>query len=213
MGIYLYDEALTAKIKSWTSSTDLHVYSPDDTTRLFEVVADTSNDEPFKLPLIAISRTSSFEISPFKQPLGYDGATTDASYQKSLQLNAIPIQLQYKIDVYTRYRREADEYVRNLLFNIINFPTLEILIPYNDKDIYHQSTLTLANSVEDLSNIPERLAPGQFTRYQISISVENAYLWDVRLRDNWHIEDVKLWYDDDYNPESVFHNDDDIDEY
>ena len=213
MGIYLYDEALTSKIQSWTSSTDLHVYSPDDTTRLFEVVADTSNDEPFKLPLIAISRTSSFDVTPFKQPLAYDGATTDASYERSLQLNAIPIQLQYKIDVYTRYRREADEYVRNLLFNIINFPTLEILIPYNDKDIYHQSTLTLANSVEDLSNIPERLAPGQFTRYQISISVDNAYLWDVRVRDNWHIEDVKLWYNDVYNPELVFHNDDDIDEY
>ena len=50
--------------------------------------------------------------------------------------------------------------MRNFVFNIINFPTLDITIPYNNLNYTHTSNIRLTGSVEDNSDIPERLIPG-----------------------------------------------------
>lgn len=191
MATYLYDEALVNKIKAWTQHTDIHVYGPGETSRLFETLSDVNNDEPIKLPLISISRPGGFTVTnPNKQPLSFDGITKEASYQKSLMINAIPIEISYQIDVYTRYQKEADEFVRNLIFNIINFPVVTIKIPYNNADIEHDSSLQLQGEIEDNSDVPERIVSGQFYRYTLNVSLSDAYLWDIRVRDNVHVEDV-----------------------
>ena len=191
MAAYLYDEALVNKIKSWTQHTDIHVYGPGETSRLFETLSDVNNDEPIKLPLISISRPGGFTVTnPNKQPLSFDGITKEASYEKSLMINAIPIEISYQIDVYTRYQKEADEFVRNLIFNIINFPVVTIKIPYNNADIEHDSSLQLQGEIEDNSDVPERIVSGQFYRYTLNVSLSDAYLWDIRVRDNVHVEDV-----------------------
>lgn len=193
MAVYLYDEALVNKIKLWTQNTDIHVYGPNETSRLFATIADEQNDKPIKLPLISISRPEGFTVTtPNKQPLSFDGMTTEASYEKSIMLNAIPISLAYQIDIYTRYQKEADEFVRNLIFNIINFPVVTVKIPYNKADIEHDSQIILDGNVQDNSDVPERIVPGQFTRYTLSITMPDAYLWDVRVRDNVHVEGLAL---------------------
>lgn len=193
MAVYLYDEALVNKIKMWTQNTDIHVYGPNETSRLFATIADENNDNPIKLPLISISRPEGFTVTNTnKQPLSFDGLMTEASYEKSIMLNAIPISLSYQIDIYTRYQKEADEFVRNLIFNIINFPVVTVKIPYNSADIEHDSQIILDSSITDNSDVPERIVPGQFTRYTLNISLPDAYLWDVRVRDNVHVEDVFL---------------------
>ena len=121
MSVCIYDEALLAKLKSWTEKTQIQVLGIDETSRLFQVIADTTNDTPIKLPLIALSRQSGYEIlNVNKKPLTYDGADLSTTYDKSLQLNAIPILINYQLDVYTRYLKEADSYMRELIFNIIN---------------------------------------------------------------------------------------------
>ena len=191
MAVYLYDEALVNKIKAWTQHTDIHVYGPGETSRLFETLSDVNNDEPIKLPLISISRPGGFTVTnPNKQPLSFDGITKEASYEKSLMINAIPIEISYQIDVYTRYQKAADEFVRNLIFNIINFPVVTIKIPYNNADIEHDSSLQLQGEIEDNSDVPERIVSGQFYRYTLNVSLSDAYLWDIRVRDNVHVEDV-----------------------
>jgi hypothetical protein len=189
MSIYLYDKALIDKIKSWTQHTDVHVYGPDDTRKVFEVIADSTNDKPIELPIIVIRRKSSFDIKvPRRQVLSYDGPTLDASFAKSLQLNAIPVTIDYQIDIYCRYLQEADEYVRNLIFNLINFPSLTIKIPYNDLYKEHNCSMIISPTINDNSDIPERLVSGQFTRFTIDVTLADAYLWDVRYRDNYQIE-------------------------
>ena len=42
--------------------------------------------------------------------------------------------------------------------------------------------------MEDNSDIPERLFPGQFSRMTINFTLNDAYLWDIRKRDNFEIE-------------------------
>lgn len=189
MSVYLYDNALTDKIKYWTEATDIHVYSPEETARTFEVIADTTGDRPIKLPIICLRRKSGFQLlSTNKEPLSYEGLTLNASYDKGEQLSAIPISIAYQIDVYTRYFKEADEYVRNLVFNIINYPQLTVILPYQSADIRHDSTIRLTTDIEDNSAIPERLIPGQFTRFTLNIEVPDAYLWGVDYKSNYHMD-------------------------
>ena len=125
MGVKLYDDAIVSKFKQWTQRTNIHIYSPSETKRIFEIIAEQTNDKPIGLPFIGLSRVGGYTIlNTQMQPMTYDGLTLKANQKASLQLNAIPIQIDYQVDVYTRQLSEADDYVRNLVFNIINFPSL-----------------------------------------------------------------------------------------
>ncbi len=189
MSVKLYDDAFMHKLQHWTKDTAVTIVSPTETRQLFEVVADTTNDKPIQLPLIALKRPGGFTIlDTGKKPLSFDGLTLDATHEKASQLNAVPISIPYQLDIYTRYLHEADEYVRNLVFNIINYPKLDVVIPYNNENYVHHSNIRLSGEVDDNSDIPERLIPGQFTRMTMRIDVDDAYLFDVRYRDVYSIE-------------------------
>jgi len=48
----------------------------------------------------------------------------------------------------------------------------------------------LANDVEDNSDIAERLISGQFSRLTLQINIDDAYLFDVKVRDNYLITEI-----------------------
>ena len=189
MSAVLYDDALLRKLKKWTDKTSMHIYGVDDTERLFEIQQDKSGDEPIKLPILCLRRVpGGFTVTDTsRKPMSFDGAAIDKSNEKTRVLNSIPISLQYQLDVYARYKVEVEEYARNLVFNIVNYPKLEVIIPYMGVDYVHNSSIKLSPNVDDNSDIPERLSFGQFTRYTLGISVDDAYLWDVRDKDNYTI--------------------------
>lgn len=190
MAIRYYDAALVDKIKGWIPQTsDLNVLGPNESTRLFQMKADQNNDKPLTLPFIAISRDPNIEIlSTQKKALTYDGVHVAMDEATSVTLNAVPIQINYQLDIYTRYFEEADEYVRNFVFNFINWPELEINIPYNNSNIPHSFTILLEQQISDNSDIPERLISGQFTRMTIRLVIDNAYLFSVPFADNWRVK-------------------------
>lgn len=188
MSVGLYDEALVKKISNWTQDTNIKVYGVNETSRMFREIADTTKDKPIKLPIISISRPGGFTIlNTGKRPNTFDGYTLDATTESASQLNAIPISIPYQIDVYTRYQNECDEYIRNLVFNFINFPKVTINIPYNNENRLHDSFIELDADIENNSDIPERLIAGQFTRMSIKLTIDDAYLFDVRYRDVYSI--------------------------
>ena len=189
MSAGLYDKAIVEKLNMWTKDTQLTVFGPEETKSVFQNIADNTNDKPIQLPLIVVRRVGGFTVlNTGKRPLAFDGATLDANHNIASQLNAVPISIPYQIDIYTRYFNEADEYVRNLVFNIINYPKLDIVIPYTNENYTHHSNIRLQGAIEDNSNIPERLIPGQFTRMSMKIDVDDAYLYDVRYRDVYSME-------------------------
>ena len=191
MAVRFYDDALLAKLKKWTADTQVQLTGVNETRRLFEVVADKTNDKPIKLPLIALSRSGGYTIQEkYKQPKSYSGSTMIRLTDSGAKLNAIPIGISYQLDIYCRYLAEADEYARNIVFNIINYPKLSIEIPYEDSGLQHDANIRLTTDVEDNSDIPERLIPGQFTRFTIGIDIDDAYLFDVRIKDNISISSV-----------------------
>lgn len=177
----LYDDALLAKLESWTQGTQLQIYGVDETTRMFQVIADKQNDRPIQLPIIALTRRPGYVISNVnKQPMTYGAMRKQANDNAGMYLNSIPIVLSYQIDIYTRYLQECDSYCRDLVFNIINFPTFEITIPYEGINMKHIGTMVLDKNVSDNSSIPERLVTGQFYRMTINFTIDDARIWDVR---------------------------------
>lgn len=188
MAVRFYDDALLQKLNKWAANSPLTITGVNETRRLFEVVSDMNNDRPIQLPLIALSRNAGYSISnKYKQPLSYNANTLTQTAGRGTKLNAIPIRIPYQIDIYTRYLEEADEYARNIIFNIINYPKLNVEIPYMDCGYTHDANIRLTSDLEDNSDIPERLIPGQFTRLTLRIDIDDAYLFDVRVKDNLSI--------------------------
>ena len=189
MAIRFYDEAFLDKLKRWVLDSKVTITGVDETQRVFEYKADTNEDKPISLPLITLRRLNPVTIlNTQKRGLTYDGPRLASSKEYSTQVNAIPIQIDYQIDIYTRYMDECDEYVRNFVFNIINYPKLSITIPYNSANIEHESNIRIKQEINDNSDIPERLIPGQFTRFSLGIVVDDAYLFSVPVRRNIEIE-------------------------
>lgn len=221
MATYLYDEALLNKIRGWTHSTKMTVLGVNETTRLFEQLGDMKNDNPIELPLITISRGRGYNIinsGTTKRMMSYEGTSinksiynkdTEDAYTTTDTVTAIPVSLSYQLDVYTRFAKEADILMRNLIFNLINYPAFEVEIP--KAHLTHTARITLNDVVEDTSDVPERFIVGNFTRLSILFTVDDAYLWDVReLRDTtidiildstnepwvWNEEHTKVEYPD-----------------
>lgn len=200
MSTFLYDEALTEKFKNWTQKSKVEIYGPNETSRMFEVTADKSNDDSIKLPIIQIERDRGFEIinsGQTRRPLSYDGYTVSADENYGNILNAIPISIAYQVNVYCRYAKEADILIRNLIFNVINYPAMEITVPKvvlnnedgTSEDMIHTARIELAsNTIQDNSNERERFIEGNYTKLSFLIQINDAYLWDLREHRTAEIE-------------------------
>lgn len=184
MAVRFYDEAIVNKIQKWIKDPNMVVLKPNEVSRLWQVRADQKNDEPLKLPLIAISRDPTLNVDvTTKRPLTCDGLVVAKDMQRSVKLDAIPILINYQIDIYTRRYDEGDEYVRNFIFNFVNHPKMKILIPYNGSNIEHICYTRLNSSVTDNSDVSEKLFPDQFTRWTIQVEIHDAYLFSVPVEE------------------------------
>ena len=188
MSVTLYDRALLRKFQYWIKDQQLTILGVNETTDLFKYKLDMNNDKPLTLPIIALSRDRNITInSVAKKPITYDGPKIESASNKTNQLNAIPITIPYQLDIYTRYDDEAQEYMRNFIFNLINFPKVDIEVPYNDSKIILNSYIELNPEYTDNSDIPEKLIRDQFSRQTINF-VLKANLCDYRAYDNWKID-------------------------
>jgi len=183
MSVCIYDKALTEKFKRWTEGTDLTVTSPDETRRLFETILDKNNDSPIQLPLICLRRGLGYTVDiRGKKSSTYLGFRRDISTSGATFVNMIPVILNYQVDVYARHYEEAEDYMRNIIFNIVNYPRFEVEVPYKNIDFQHAVNIIPGQQVVDNSSINERLIVGQFTRLSYQFDIDEAFLWDVRER-------------------------------
>ena len=190
MSVKLYDEAIYNKIYSWfpEGKSKMRILKPDETARMFQINADLSKDEPLTLPLIAISRDRRVGLNiRTKRNLSYDGLVIARNKDKSIQLNAIPIELMYQIDIYTAKYEEADDLWRELVFNLVNHPKITITIPYNNINVTHNANLKLLEDIEDASDIPERIIPGEFTRWTLQVELQDGYIFSAPINKNYSI--------------------------
>jgi len=190
MGVRFYDRALLNKLKGWVKDPNATILGPGDLNRTFQIMADKSGDKPVTFPLIILSRDGTVQVTNNSmRPLTYDAhkLLNSEDESKTVQLNAIPITLNYQLDIVTKYYDEADEYIRNFVFNLINYPRVEITVPYNDVNFKHRSSITLDPNITDNSDNPQRLFQGQLNDWSIKFSIDNAYLFSVPFNKTWTI--------------------------
>lgn len=196
MAISYYDDAVTAKIKGWLAdSSNLRVLNPDETKRVIELHAEDSGDKPLQLPLLAISRSKELEITnTIKQNKSFDGLVihNDETNAATVHMNVIPVKTLYQLDIYTKKQLEADEYVRQFLFKLINNPQIIVEIPYNNYIVKHTANLRVLNSVSDTSDIPNHLFPGQFYRWTIQLELQDGFLFSIPYKKNWHFVGIEF---------------------
>ena len=196
MAISYYDDAITAKIKGWLAdSSTLRVLNPDETNRVIELRAEDSGDKPLKLPLLTISRNKELEITnTIKQSKSFDGLIIqqDKANATTVHMNVIPIKTLYQLDIYTKKQLEADEYVRQFLFKLINNPQIIVEIPYNNYIVKHTANLRVLNSVSDTSDIPTHIFSGQFYRWTIQLELQDGFLFSIPYKKNWRFVGVEL---------------------
>ena len=189
MAINYYDEAITQKIKGWLAdSSKVRVLGPDESDRLFKIQAEDSGDKPLKLPLIALSRNKEITIeSTVKQNKSFDGLIigSGSKANTTLHFNVIPIKTTYQLDIYTKKQAEADEYIRQYLFKLINNPQIIIDITYNGYLVRHTANLRVLDSVSDNSDISAHIFPGQFYRWTIQLELHDGFLFSIPVKDNW----------------------------
>jgi len=187
--VSLYDEAVLAKLVSWTDKTNIHVYSNNANSDVFAMIGDETNDSPVQLPLIALRRIGGYElINPNSDSQTRNGYVLTQNEAITVQLNAIPIKVVYQIDIYSRYKKESDLYCRDLIFNIVNHPTCQVTIPYNDLNIQHNFNLHLNPQIADNSSVPEDNIGGKFSRMTLTVEITDAYLWSVPVRRTFTID-------------------------
>lgn len=191
MSVRYYDKAMVDKIKRWVIDPNMRVLGPSEAKALFRQNSDRDLDKAMSLPVIVLSRDNYCEVvNTNKQALSYDGGHIDiVSEKKSGVLNAIPIKLSYTLSIYTRFFEEADEYARNFIFNLVNYPTVDINIPYQNANIRHRSKIYLNNRVEDNSNSSGRLSQDQFTRITLSLDINDAYMFSIPIYYNYEYDD------------------------
>lgn len=196
MAINYYDEAITQKIKGWLADTSkLRVLSPDETSRLIQIKAEETNDQPLTLPLIAISRNKDIEIeSAIKQNKSFDGFVIekDDKTATTVHFNVIPIKTTYQLDIYTKKRIEADEYVRQYLFKLINNPQIIIDIPYNGFLVRHTANLRVLNTISDTSDISTHIFPGQFYKWTIQLELQDGFLFSLPQKQGWKLIGIEV---------------------
>lgn len=207
MAVRYYDDAIIQKLQTWVpEASNLRVLKPDESKRLFELTANDDNDQPLQLPFIALSRNSDIELLlNIKGPRSFDGLRLIGDRDSTAELNVIPIKVEYRLDIYTKRTDEADEYLRNFLFKLINNPVIKIEIPYNSESIKtyadqigvvphieHIANIRVLNTISDTSGISERIFSGQFSRWTINLEIQDAFLFSIPYRRNWVINGVEL---------------------
>lgn len=189
MAVRYYDEALTEKIKKWVHDPNMRILSPESFSQLIQLRANDTQDKHITLPMIAISRKPSLRLGLVgKKPLTFSGKRIEGNDTDIVSLNAIPIELEYQIDIYTQKYIEGDEYLREFIYKLTNEPKMKIIIPYNSSNIEYDSYLRIMSNVEDNSDIQQRLFKGQFTRWTLNVTIDDAYLFSVPHRKNNKVE-------------------------
>ena len=193
MSVALYDEAILKKFKRWFPDQDINILKPNESKRLFELLADKGDDQPITFPVIAISRDPSIGLDiTGRRALSCSGVELDGSKDNTLVLNAIPMNIAYQIDIYTKKYEDGDTYIRQLLFNLVNYPKMTVLIPYNNVNVKHVANLWVEPEITDNSDIAEKLFADQFTRWTIRVTVHDAFFFSVPVQENYKLAGVEL---------------------
>lgn len=173
--IYLYDEAITNKFKSLFQDSRITVQLAENAIRY---VAQLKDDN-ITFPLVNLNRTDwSLRDDDISWAQSRTGVANRINPDNTISvMRAIPIRLEYQVDVYTVDRFTNDEIYRELIFYFLKHPTLEVDIPYT-VDGKHVFNFDVNPDIQDNSDTVEHINKGVLYRYTSTWVVKDAYLFE-----------------------------------
>lgn len=180
--VYDYDNALVEELNERFNKNPkdetvhkkkIYIVSPEDTLDMNAVL---SNDK-IQLPIISINRLGWSLQDKRPHPLRFSGKLVEIlEGDVKMYLHAMPIIINYSIDVWTNTRLENDLIMRELLWYYSLNPTLEVHIPYGYNH-NHTFNIFFNNEIEDNSDIVEHKNKGRLFRQTVTLYTDDAYLW------------------------------------
>lgn len=181
MSAYLYDEAIVNAFRDWVGDQNITIEAPD---RLFSYRARTATTkDAVVLPVVSLERVGVQIVNTSRTPLSADGIIKEVKENKLFKLRAVPIRLNYQLDVYTRYRKECDNLMREFIFKLINNPTLIIEIPYGGSTYTHKFNIRIGEEVIDNSDIMQHFETGEYFRQTLEIYIDDAYMFSYNSKE------------------------------
>lgn len=187
-----YDSALVAKISKWIGE---GVRIVQDRQALFVTVLNENNDD-MRFPLVAIMRTQPpMVLQTASTWMSAGGYAIRRDKENSSVIRAVPCRLTYGIAILDVRREAIDDLWQQITFLLINNPMLEVEIPYSDvngKKRTTYATIKIAQDMEDESGVNEHIINGSIYAYEITVTIDDAYLFDTKTEKNVIIDGIEV---------------------
>lgn len=179
MSVYAYDEAIVQNFRRIFENGKIYIVPPED---MFSLMGTVKQDN-IKMPMIGLRRPGWNLLDARPHRMKFEGVIADISEEKDVTLlQAIPIRINYQIDIWTESRLENDLILRELIFYLSTRPTLQVEIVYKDFVGKHNFNLLIDGEVEDNSDLVAHKDRGRYFRQTISVYTDDAYLWKTSMR-------------------------------
>lgn len=170
----LYDDAIVTSFRKLLRDQTISIIPPENAIRFAaQVRKDKAN-----LPIVSLNRLGfSIKLDEINQKARNIGSfVTRNGNNENIFAQVIPIRIEYQIDVFTVDRVTCDAICRELIFYMIQHPTLQVTVPYG-LDIKHDFNLFLDSDVVDNSDTIEHTEKGVKFRYTLTFYCDDAYLF------------------------------------
>lgn len=183
MSVWRYDKAIVENFREILNDDRIHIMPPENAIKF---IAQLKKDD-ISFPLISIQRLGYSIINSrvnhsAKFIGGYhhnNGDNTNTFVQ------AIPIRIEYQIDVYTVDQQSCDEFCRELIFYLMQNPTLIVKYPYMVNG-EHKFNLFLNDEIVDNSDTVNHINNGVLFRHTLTMYTDDANLFagDIQKQGN-----------------------------
>lgn len=189
---YLYDTALVDDLRSLFQDSRISICPPD---QVFKIWGELE-DDTIEMPIISVLRSGT-SLGNSQHSMRFTGGllAIDPITKQNNKIQAIPIQINYLLDVWTKHREENDNIVRELIFWYMTHPTLKVKIPYGT-GLEHNFNIFYDSNIEDNSDISDHPNRGEYFRTTLSVYTDDAYLWKSTINKPTYITGVDLYVKD-----------------
>ena len=177
MSVHRYDKAIVEHFREIFDDERIHILPVEQAIRF---TAQLQKDD-VRFPLISTTRLGySIRLSDVNffglHSGGYQNRNEDGT---NTFAQVIPIRINYQMDIFTVDKITGDELVRELIFHIMQNPTLTVDVPYN-LNMEHKFNLFLESDIVDNSDTIEHVDKGVKFRNTLTFYTDDAYLFASR---------------------------------
>lgn len=179
MSVYLYDTAITERIRNVLQDPNIHIVPSE---KMFTKSKD-ANDNP-AFPAVSIFRPS-YSLSTLNKSIsGYRIGRHEYSAEsnKLYATQTLPITINYQVDVWTKDRIQNDELVRELIWFYTLYPQQKLTLTYENYRRDFTFNCFVNEEITDNSNISEFEDKGQYYRTTFTLVVDEAQLFMVNIK-------------------------------